>query len=194
MRIRFQMALLALVACQSNPGIPGQPIGLFSFSATPVFNDCALTATPSIEDGGFTFQGTFSRDPASTQAFFLFGNVQRNAQFDGQILVSPATAPRHFIECVCDPVLVAETLSVALLSSSQDDALGHRCPPNPLDGGVPSPNPDAGILPPCPTPDGCNAVRACGELNDVVLIADAGCQCAGCSVRFMVDGQRTALR
>ncbi len=192
MRIRLQVALLALVGCQSNPGIPGQAIGLFSFSATPVFSDCALTAVPPIEDGGFTFQGTLSRDPGSTHANFLFGNVQRDAGFDGQIFVSEATAPRHFVECVCDPVVVDETLQVALLSSSQDDALGHRCPPNPLDGGVPSPA--GGVSPPCPTSDACDAVRACGELIDVVVIADAGCQCPGCSVRFIVEGQRTAVR
>src|SRR5260370_36960996 len=105
MRIRLQMALLSLVACQSNPGIPGQAIGLFSFSATPVFSDCgALTAVPPIEDGGFSFQGTLSRDPNSSQAYFLFGNVQRDAGFDGQIFTSEATAPRHFVEGVDDPV------------------------------------------------------------------------------------------
>lgn len=195
MRIRLQVALLALVGCQSNPGIPGQSIGLFSFVATPVFSDCSLlTAVPSVDDGGFTFQGTFSRDPNSSQANFLYGNVQRDGGFDGQILTSEAMAPRHFMECVCDPVLVDETLRVALLSSSQDDAVGHRCPSNPLDGGVPSANPDGGVSPPCPAQDACDAVRACGELVDVVVIADAGCQCPGCSVRFQVEGQRTALR
>ncbi len=189
------MALLALVACQSNPTINGQLIGSFTFSATPVSSDCSFAAVPPLGDGGsFTFDAILSRDPASTKAFMRVGNVERDAGFDGQLFVSQASALRHFIECGsnCDSVTLTETLRVVLLSSSQDTAVGNSCPPNALDGGVPAGSPDGGISPPCPSPDSCDVVRACGELIDVVIPDGGSCQCAGCTLSSRVEGERKA--
>jgi len=202
-KIRLQIALAALVACPSNPTIKGQTIGSFSFYAIPMSGDCSYIAVPPLDagaDAGFTFDAILSRDTADASvAYLIVGNVERPATFDGQVFASTGSAPRHFIECTCDPVYVTEILQVALLSSSQDDALGRACPPNPLDGGVPVADPDGGISPPCPTPNGCDAVRACGELIDNVVIADAGCQprapdagCNSCSTVFRVEGQKKA--
>jgi hypothetical protein len=186
MKTRLQMVLLAIVACQSNPKISGQEIGTFTFSASPVANDCPFQAVPPADpNASFSFDGILSRDPQSTKAFFRVGDVERDAGFDGQVFDSEATAPRHFIECSCDPVTTDETMRVALLSSSQDDAVGHVCPPNPLDGGVPV---GGGTSPPCPTADACNVVRACGDLVDVIR-PGSGCQCLGCSVSFQVEGR-----
>jgi len=195
MRIRLQIALLALTACPSSQTIHGQEIGSFTFSAVPVSNDCNFEAIPPIgADGGFTFDAILSRDPESTQAFMRVGNVERDAGFDGQIFISEASAPRHFVECGtnCDSVLVVETVRIILLSSSQDSALGGHCPPNPLDGGVPVATPDGGISPPCPTADPCDVVRACGELIDVVSPDGGSCQCLACTISSAVEGQRKA--
>src|SRR5499433_575650 len=195
MRIRLQIAFLALTACPSSQTIHGQEIGSFTFSAVPVSSDCTYAAIPPIgADGGFTFDAILSRDPASTQAFMRVGNVERDAGFDGQIFTSEVSAPRHFIECgtSCDTVPVVETIRVVLLSSSQDSALGGSCPPNPLDGGVPVGTSDGGISPPCPTADPCDVVRACGELIDVVSPDGGGCQCPPCTLFSTVEGQRKA--
>jgi hypothetical protein len=196
MKIRLQIALAALVACPSNPTIKGELIGSFTFSAVPVSSDCSLTAVPSVDAGGsFTFDGILSRDTADAGvAYLIIGSVERPATFDGQVFSSAASASRHFVECVCDPVYVNEILQVALLSSSQDDALGHSCPPNPLDGGVPLGDPDGGISPPCSMGNGCDAVRACGELVNQVVIADAGCQPCGCTYAFQVEGLKKATQ
>ncbi len=195
MRIRLQMAFLALTACQSNPKINGQLIGSFTFSAIPVSKDCSFAAIPPVgADGGFTFDAILSRDPASTKAFMRVGSVERDAGFDGQIFISQASAPRHFTECGsnCDPVPMTETLRIILLSSGQDLAVGGSCPPKALDGGVPVGAPDGGISPPCPSADPCDVVRACGELIDVVSPDGGSCQCSPCTVLSTVEGQRKA--
>lgn len=195
MRTRLQVALLAVVGCQSNPKINGQLIGSFTFSATPVSSDCSLTAIPPVgADGGFTFDAILSRDPSSTKAFMRIGNVEQDAGFDGQLFTYAGSAPRHFIECggACDPVPVVETFSAVLLSSSQNAAVGGVCPPDALDGGVPLGSPDGGISPPCPSSDGCDAVRACGVLVDVVSPDGGRCQCSTCTVQYAVEGQKKA--
>ncbi len=194
MKIRLQIGVLALFACQSNVRINGQEIGSFTFTATPISNDCPFAAVPAIDGGSFTFDGILSRDPNSTQAFMIVGNIQRDAGFDGQIFTSEAAAPRHFAECVCDPVQMDETLRVALLSSTQDEAVGRSCPPNPLDGGIPGATPDGGVAPPCPSSNPCDVARACGELVDVVIPDGGGCQCSSCTMVYSITAERKAGR
>jgi hypothetical protein len=86
-------------------------------------------------------------------------------------------------------VLLRERLTVALLSQSQSSFLEGRCPPQPLDGGVPVPEGDAGVLAPDSTESGFDAVRACGVLVNTLLPAE-GCLCPGCSITYEVSGVR----
>jgi hypothetical protein len=177
-------------ACQSASKIPGEEIGTFSFTATPVSIGCLFQAVP---DSGFTFEATLSHEVDSSKAYLRVGNVERAAGFDGQIFVSEHTAPRTFQECNCrggSTTVIDETLRVAVLSRSQDEALKAACPDNVLDGGIPAPSPDSGILPPGPRGGSFDAVAACGDLLDVVVVPDGGCDCSGCSMLFSVRGQR----
>ena len=186
---RWGWFLLAGAACVGGEKFAGDELlGAFHLTANPVSDNCPFTEVP---DGGFTFDGTFSRyrNPG-TQAFFTINTVVRDAGFDGQILTSELSATRQFQACNCTATTVDETLRVALLSSSQDNALNHACPTNPLDGGVPGARPDAGIMLPSSMPAGFDAVRACGELLDVVVVPpDAGCTCSGCQLQYQVQGQ-----
>ena len=178
---------LLLAACVSQHKIPGQTvIGSFHFGATLTASSCAFAEQP---DGGlFFYDATFSYDPDGG-AFMTVADVDRDGGFDGQIFESWASANRLFNECDCgENVTVNEHVEVALLSKTQGDAVGGRCPANPLDGGVPAPN-DAGILAPSNTPNGYDAVLACGEqVDDVVPGAD--CKCGPCSYRYQLEGTR----
>jgi hypothetical protein len=162
-------------------------IGTFSFTADIVSNDCPFAEVP---DSGFAFQGTFSRDRDAGTAYLTVNGVSRGATFDGQYVTSQAAAPRQFAACRCQSTVLDETLKVALLSASQVAALPNQgqCPANPLDGGVPIP--DGGILPPGSTGRVFDALRACGELTDVVVVPDAGCSCPGCRFVFRLQGIR----
>ena len=91
---------------------------------------------------------------------------------------------------------MVETITVAVLSRSQNDALGGGpCPGNALDGGV-VPNPDAGIFGPGQTTQGYDAVRLCGELTTLVVadgLVDGGAceaRCGGCTVHYQLRGDR----
>src|SRR5712692_10453644 len=178
-------ALLALCTCSNNPKISGEQIGSFTFSATLASNDCPFAAIP---DAGFQFDGILSHDPSSSQAYMRVGNVERDAGFDGQYFVSLQSAPRQFAECGpdCDKTKIDETVQVAVLSRTQDEALGRSCPDNPMDGGVPAP--DGGVTLPGPNPGGFDAVRVCGELVDVVVPDGGTCLCAGCTMVFQLQG------
>lgn len=185
MNRRLGAALVALYACANSPQIIGVLIGNFTFTATPVSNDCPFISVP---DGGFTFDAILSHDPSSTKAGMLVANVERDAGFDGQYFVSLQSASRQFSDCGpnCDKTRIDETIRIALLSRTQDEALSHNCPPNPLDGGVPAP--DGGVVLPGPIPGGFDAVRACGEMVDAVVPDGGACTCAACTMVFQLEG------
>lgn len=184
---------LAACACLPDPKYPGNEVmGTFEFTATAVSDDCV--GLSDIPDGGFTFSGTFSRQTDNSQAWFTLGGISREASFDGQVLRSVRTAGRRFPECVCgDKVSLVETMVVALSSKSQDALLAGGCPDAPLDGGMPEPNGDLGVFAPGTTPQGFDAIRACGELTDEVVpdpAAVPACECLGCTLRYTVRGDR----
>ena len=188
MRKAWMAGLIGVcVACPGSSKYPGDEVmGTFSFTAEIVSNDCNFAEVP---DSGFGFQGTFSRDRDAGTAYFTVNGISRSAIFDGQYVTSEATAPRQFGACNCTSTILDETLKVALLSTSQVASLPDpgQCPANPLDGGVPIP--DGGILPPASTGRDFDALRACGELTDVV-VPDAGCSCSTCRFVSRVQGIR----
>lgn len=190
-RLIFGTLVLFLACSQKPPG--DELIGTFSFTATPVSNNCNLT---EVQDGGFTFDATFSRNKnPGNQAWVTVYGTSRDATYDGGYVFSEQVAPRTFINCqppdasqpVCTAVAVDEVFEVVLLSASQDALLGSTCPPSALDGGVPGA--DAGAMPPSSQPSGFDAVRACGELTDTIS-PDARCSCPPCSLVYSVEGKR----
>ncbi len=189
MRKAWIVGLIGIcAACPGSQKFPGDElIGTFAFTTEIVSNDCPFAEVP---DSGFAFQGTFSRDRDAGTAYLTVNGVSRSATFDGQYVTSEATAPRQFGACLCLSTILDETLKVALLSASQVAALpnSEQCPTNPLDGGVPTP--DGGILPPGSTGRVFDALRACGELTDVVVPPDAGCSCTSCSFISRLQGIR----
>lgn len=196
---RLPLLLLLLASCTVPDTGPGDEVmGSFAIVAEELpppanpadepFPRCTLKEVPA--DGGFEFTARLSRNRDGGEAFLVIGGVPRDATFDGQVVTSGYRAPRRYEECACVDTELQETLTVALLSTSQNAAVGNACPPNPLDGGVPEPLPDGGILRPDTTPRGFDAVRACGELVDVVQPSGTDCQCAPCWMRYQVRGVR----
>jgi hypothetical protein len=113
-------------------------------------------------------------------------NAARDAGYDGQFLTSVAEAPRDFDPCSCgEGINVVESLTLAVLSSSQSIAAGGQCPPNVLDGGLPLGSPPAfisGIY---------DAQLLCGELTDVLTpAADARCLCLSADASYELSGAR----
>ncbi len=190
-RLTPTLSLLFLAGCPSaNQVLGDEPMGRFKLQASLFSSDCQLSDVP---DGGFAFDAELSRNRGTSQAWLVIGGIARDAGFDGQVATSTHSAPRRFEECGCgDQTLIQETLTVALLSSSQDRALGGACPPSPLDGGVPRPDPDGGIFAPASLEQGgFDAIRACGELVDEVVPAEgASCSCPRCTMVFRVEGTR----
>jgi hypothetical protein len=194
MRSRFIFGAVTLcLACPGQKPPGDELIGTFSFTATPVSNNCALSEVP---DGGFTFDATISRNKnPGNQAWVTVYGFSRDATYDAGYVFSQLTAPRTFVACQspdasqpgCLTVAVDEVFHVVLLSASQDALLGSTCPPSALDGGVPGP--DAGVTPPGSQPSGFDAVRACGDLTDAIL-PDAGCFCPPCNLVYTVEGAR----
>ncbi len=159
--------------------------------AVPMFRACSLS---DVSAGEFSFDATFSRDPASGQAWVTLQQYSREALWDGQALGSVAQAPRSF-SGVCNgcPMALKENLRVDLLSLSQSVAAGGRCP----DGPVPLVDDDAGIHAPGPDRFGYDAVRACGSLSTTTLITgdlpDGGAcdaTCGDCTVQYRLTGVR----
>jgi hypothetical protein len=182
--------VVACAACETTPTLRGVEMGSFEFQATltTVGENDAGCPYAELPQNGFAFVGGYSEDEG--KVWLTLGGAVREAEFDGQVASSTHSAPRQFPECECATVTMSETLKVALLSRSQHLAAGSACPPNPLDGGVPAPDPDAGVTPPGRTDRGLfDAVRACGELIDEIVPGD-GCVCAGCTVRYSVEGRR----
>lgn len=180
----FGSFLGLLAACPTGVEIPGaEKMGVFDFHAflkqngeelvPPTFNECLLDEVPL----AFDFEAIMSRDPGTPRAWITLGRVSNEALFDGQVIASYAKAPRTLDECTCpgSAVYIDERITVALLSKSQRDALGRNdCPRNPLDGGVPKP--DGGVILPDSTPNGFDALLACGELVNT-LTSDPACTC-----------------
>jgi hypothetical protein len=187
-------SLIAL-ACTSTVPPPGENIGDFLFEAQPpAMQACGLSDVP---DGGFEFTVTFSRTDAGA-GFITINGVTHAGTFDGRTLSAAYSAPRAFANCMCG-TLVNETMTVELLSQSQDEALGGVCPAT----GVPAPvDFDAGITPPMRTSSGFDATRGCGTLVDALSSdpvpgpgldgTDAGCwtSCNTCVLTYTLVGER----
>ncbi len=186
--LRFIPLLAALASgCAPEAKFPGSEVmGTFEFGATASQRGCELS---DFSSDPFTFQGTFSRNPDSTDVFFTLNEVTRTGTFDGQNVDAVFVAPRRFDSCACPgKTSLAERLTVSLLSNSQNARVGNRCPENPLDGGVPL-DEDAGVRGPGSTASGFDAVRACGTLTDT-LLKDSSCGCGACEVQFVLTGVR----
>lgn len=143
----------------------------------------------------FDFTAVLTRDSASNSAWVTLNGYTRDGTFDGQVLTSTAEASRVFVACAKCSTRVVETLTVAVLSRSQNSAFGGQCPADALDGGVVA-DADAGILGPGLTSQGYDAVRLCGELTTLVVAdgqVDGGAcdpKCGGCTVHYQLHGDR----
>ena len=188
-------------ACTSQTTSDEELLGHFGLHAAMSARDCQLDAGFSMN---FDFDATLSRKKDGSKATLTLSGVSRDASFDGQVFTSVGEAKRVFTDCAgCASTSVRETLTLALFSVSQMRAIdrgdewdGGLCPPHPLDGGVPAPNPDAGIIGPATTETGFDAVLACGAIHTEVAADapdDAGtCPdiCRACSSDYVVAGSR----
>lgn len=181
----------AITACPEPHPLPGDEfIGAFNFVATRVDGGCEGLQAATL--GTFSFVGSVTRCATDSptgncvatpgRTFFTVGEQDFDAGFDGQYLhVDPHGAARQFEECGGEPTRMDEAIDVALLSSSQRAALASggafSCPATALDGGVP-PADGTSIFLPGPTPDGFDAVVACGQVvytvTNAAYSADAG--------------------
>lgn len=204
---RLRLLLLSLVAslgCDlpTETQVPGSEVmGTFAFgSTTGVASDpssaCVLLPAEDDVAPALDFQAVLSREEETGEAWYTLRGIPHEASFDGQVVRVVSRAERHFAACIpadqperteCAKVFVEETLEVALLSRSQNDALGGRCPAEAPWDGVPVPD-GAEIHGPGTTPTGFDAVRACGVLVDR-LLPEADC-CTPCSVAYRVEGVR----
>lgn len=179
-------------------------MGTYALSATDGVKSWAPDGGPSSEGScelaeitgaDFAYEAVFTRDSASSLAWVTLNGYSREGTWDGQVLRSEARASRVFAACESCTTKVVETMTVSLLSRSQNDALSGVCPPDALDGGVPGPN-DAGVLAPGQRATGFDAVRVCGVLETVVVAEgdeDGGAcdpKCGGCTVRYQLRGER----
>ncbi len=184
---------LAAVSCLPEPKYPGNEV-MGTFALDGKLSDDGCPALEELPRGGLSFNATYSREKDASRTWLTLGGVSSEASFDGQVVASTRTAERRFSECGCGgDVTVVETLTLALLSSSQSQALEGACPGDAVDGGVPAPDADAGLFGPASGPKGFDAVRACGRLVDEVLAAPEGspaCACSACLVRYTLSGGR----
>lgn len=198
------LLLLLLAGCPVTPPPGDLPMGQYAIKATggaPLLPDGGLDRPPEcpmleeVTGADFDFDVVLTRESSSQRAWVTLAGYSREGTFDGQVVTSEASANRVFEACSKCSTRVVETISVAVLSTSQSEALGDACPESPLDGGVVA-NPDAGVLPPGKTSQGYDAVRVCGELTTQVVAqgqVDGGAcepQCDGCTVRYSLRGAR----
>jgi hypothetical protein len=175
---------LSLAACLGSDGVPGNERVELDFTAEPLELGCALKEVPT---GNLQFRAIFSRVRDGQGAWLTLNRIARPAEFDGQVVRSQMAAARRFEACECaERTDVVETMTFALLSPAQAQALGGACPEDALDGGVPT-DADAGLLPPGALPDGLDAERACGVMVDRVVPGE-GCLCEGCELRYRLTG------
>ncbi len=187
------MVALTWLGCPA-PVPPGDvAMGQYAMTASGALRDqCALD---EVNGADFTFTATLTRDSASQLAWVTLNGYSREGTFDGQVVSSQAEANRVFVKCAKCSTRVVETVTVSVLSRSQNESVMGVCPENALDGGV-SANLDAGLFPPGLTTQGYDAVRLCGELRTTVValgIADGGAcapECSGCGVRYQLRGER----
>lgn len=190
-RLLALLLTAALCGCPNNDRPPGdENMGLYQLRAEPVSIVCGL---PDIPNNGFDFAGTFSRFRDGGAVFLTLNGISRDAGFDGQIASSSHSAPRGFSlpdagTCAPCEMRVIETIVVALLSKSQSAAVGDRCPPNPLDGGLPGL--DAGVTLPGSTAAGFDSVRACGELYEEIVGTGTCDPLCSCLLKYRVTGDR----
>lgn len=158
-----------------------------------------LCTLPEVSSASVRFDAQVTREPSTNEAWLTLGSgYPRDAGWDGQFLESTASVRRLFSSCSgCSSVLATEAIRFALLSRSQSEAVGRRCPSDVLDGGLPSASStDAGLTPPRQTPEGFDALYACGELTFSVHAtpgenADAcPASCSECVVRYTLQGER----
>lgn len=181
------------IACASETVYPGDlVIGMFDFHAQANWNrtDCKPDGGDfnRLVDGGFEFSGTFSRDSVDGGGWFTIDGFSRKANFDApaQRYVTVHRAAAQIPSCGenCKGAEIEETMSVVVLSDSQDRAIGSRCANLP-DGGLP----DGAV--PGPTVNGYDAERACGELKVTFLPGKENCKCVtSCTAVYGVEGKR----
>lgn len=205
--------VLWLTACAVLPPPPGsESLGAYTLEAIPVSElpdggvgsvlpdgglECAL---PEVNPATFRFDAIVTRDPGTGEAFVtLGGGYHREAQWDGQVVTTLRSARRLFPSCRgCPETMASERMTFALMSQSQSEAVGRRCPPNPLDGGIPPPpGPDGGVSGPGQTPQGFDALYVCGTMTFSVSFVDPAAvsencnqACATCVVRYGLVGER----
>jgi hypothetical protein len=187
--------LAVAAACVSETVFPGDlTIGTFDFQAQANWarTDCKPDGGDfnRLVDGGFTFSGTFSRDSLDGGVWFTIDGFSRTAVFDAptQRYVTTHRAAAQLPSCGegCKGAEIEESMSVVVLSDSQDRAIGSRCANLMTDGGLP----DGSV--PGPTLNGYDAERACGELKVVFLPGkSAECKCVtSCTAVYGVEGKR----
>ena len=188
----FSLPVLAIaIACASEAVYPGDlVIGTFDFHAQTEHMDCNPDGGDfsRLVDGGFDFSGTFSRDSVDGGVWFTVDGFSRSATFDApsQRYVSTHRASAQIPSCGenCKGAEIEETISVVVLSDSQDETLGSRCGNLP-DAGLP----DGSV--PGPTVNGYDAERACGELKVTFLPGKENCKCVtSCTAVYGVEGKR----
>lgn len=189
------LAVLAVVlACVASTVYPGDlTIGTFDFQAEADWSrtDCDPDGGDfsRLADGGFAFSGTFSRDSVDGGGWFTLDGYSRQATFDPptQRYTTYQRSPAQLPSCgeTCKGAEMEETMTVVVLSDSQDRAIGSRCVNLP-DGGLP----DGSV--PGPTINGYDAERACGELQVVFHPGTSGtCKCVkSCTAVYEVEGKR----
>ncbi len=183
-------------SCGVAINLPGDEVmGTFSLHAEGTSKSCSL---PDIQQT-LDFPASLSRNRDGGQVFFFHSTRVWDAGFDGQFITSSAAALFKVADAdggdYCAPCRETETLNFrfAVLSRSQSKAVGEMCPPNPLDGGVPGADDDAGIKLPASTDAGFDAVRVCGELQVTIDGTGTGfCNsaCNGCVLNYRLIGQR----
>lgn len=179
--------LMSLLACRPLPPPPGsESLGDYSFLVEPPEqSSCAL---PELQRPAFRFEGVVTREPATGAAWLtLGGGYVRDATWDGQVLDSVASERRIFPSCAsCPSTVMSERMTFALLSRSQVEAAGERCPPElvrELEGG-------AG---PVMTPDGFDALLACGVLTLSVSLAEGAAASETCPAMCQTCVQTSTL-
>jgi hypothetical protein len=148
--------------------------------------ECADAGYVELPPVRYTFTTHFSGSSPGAVDWMTVGDNTRQASFDGQYIESLHDSTRQFTNCGGATAAIVEPFKVALLSLSQNTALGGECPENPLDPA--SFPPDASRPGPLPT-GGFDALKACGELTDNV-IPEPGAPCPPCSITFHLTGVR----
>ncbi len=186
--------VLALIgACVSETVYPGDlTVGTFDFQAQANWSrtDCKPDSGDfnQLVDGGFGYAGTFSRDSVDGGVWFTIDGFSRKGTYEAvaQRYTTNHRAAAQIPSCGegCEGAQIEETMTVVVLSDSQDRSIGSKCANLP-DGGLP----DGSV--PGPTVNGYDAERACGELKVVFLPGNKDCKCVtSCAAVYGVEGKR----